>query len=64
MNNLPKMRTIDEAIAEIKEQDPKSGVTKFAIRSAINKGELPSVSMGRKKLIDMENLGKWLVGCL
>ena len=59
---LPQMRTIDEAIYEIKEADPKTSVTKFAIRTAINNGEIPSVSAGRKKLVNMENLSKWLMG--
>ena len=57
---LPKMRTIDEAIAEIKEADPRSAITKFNLRRSILDGTLPHIKAGRKILVNMAHIEDWL----
>lgn len=58
----PRMRTAPEAIAEIKAVDPKTALTERALRRMINSGELPSVSIGSKKLVNLDILFEYLNG--
>lgn len=58
----PRMRTAPEAIAEIKAVDPKTALTERALRRMINSGELPSVNIGNKKLVNLDKLFEYLNG--
>ena len=58
----PRMRTAPEAIAEIKAVDPKTALTERALRRMINSGELPSVNVGNKKLVNLDKLFEYLNG--
>ena len=51
-----RKRTIKEAIAEIKEIDPRSAITGYAIRTLVNNGEISHIRRGRKIIIDFEEL--------
>ena len=54
--SVPRMRTLPEAFAELKKEDPSTAYTLRALRAAVNKGEIPVVSVGNKRLINLDNL--------
>lgn len=62
MNNLPRMRTVEKAMAEIKAADPEASLTAKALRRMINNNEIPSVNVNTKKLINMDILYAYLNG--
>lgn len=51
-----KMRLISEAFAEIKEADPNTAITMTGFRRLVLDGKIPSVSIGKKRLVDMQNV--------
>ena len=51
-----RLRTIDETAAMLRAQDPKSALTKTALRRMVVTGQLPSVTVGAKYLIDVDRL--------
>ena len=57
---LPKMRTPQNAIAELKKTDPDTEFTVRALRSLIHSGDIPSVRVGTKFLVNMETLYDYL----
>ncbi len=57
---LPKMRTLDEAMAEIKAEDPHTAITRHFLWSAVRSGRLPSIKAGGKYLINLETLSQFL----
>lgn len=62
LSSIPQMRTITEAIKELKELDSSTGFTEYALRTAINQGQIPYIKAGNKILINMENLVNYLNG--
>lgn len=59
---MPRMRTIEQAAAELKSADPRTAFTKTALRQLIITGTLPSVRIGNKYLVCMEVLESYLKG--
>ena len=57
-----RMRTIDQAAAYIAEQDPGTALTKTALRRLVVTGTVPSVRVGQKYLVALENLDAFLAG--
>lgn len=53
---LPRMRTIPRAYAEIKALDPDTDFTLRALRRMVNTGELPTVNINSKKLVNLDLL--------
>ena len=53
---MPRMRTAAGAFAIIKEQDPSSEVTLHFIRSLIAPEAVPVTHVGRKKLVDADQV--------
>lgn len=53
---LPRMRTIPKAFDEIKKLDPDTSFTLRALRRMVNTGELPTVSINSKKLVNLDLL--------
>ena len=51
---LPRMRTAAGVLAEIKAEDPATEVTLHYIRYLINTNKVPVVSVGRKRLVDVD----------
>lgn len=49
-----RMRTPDGIIGEIKEIDPNSAFTKYALRQKIKNGEIPSVKAGKRYLVNLD----------
>lgn len=57
-----RMRTIDQAAEYVKATDPDTALTKTAIRRLVTTGALPSVKVGQKYLVALENLDAYLGG--
>ena len=51
---MPRMRTIEQASAHIREADPSTAITKTALRRLVISGELPCVRVGQKYLLDLD----------
>lgn len=54
--NVPRMRTIDNAYAEIKALDPQTDFTKRALRRMVKTNVIPSTQIGNKYLINLDKL--------
>lgn len=56
-----RLRTIDEAHAEIIKMDPDSKITKYFIRTLVKNGTIPCLRVGKKKrLINLDLLIEYL----
>lgn len=60
MGNVPRMRTVPEAFAELKKADPSTAYTLRALRAAVNRGEIPVIKVGNKRLINLDRLFEML----
>lgn len=58
----PRMRTAEGALEIIKELDPGTAVTLRYIRRLIATKAIPHVSVGRKKLVNVDKLLEFLEG--
>ena len=58
---LPRMRTIKEAVAELKALDERTAITEYHIRQLVLSGILPRVKAGKKYLINLDLLIEYLV---
>lgn len=58
---LPRMRTVKEAVAELKALDQHTAVTEYHIRQLVLSGILPRVKAGKKYLINLDLLIEYLV---
>lgn len=58
--NIPRMRTIAKAFEEVKTIDPDTSLTMRALRRLINSGNIPSVQVGNKFLINLDLLFQYL----
>lgn len=54
------MRTISEAAAYIKSNDPETAFTQTALRRMVKSGELPSVKIGAKFLVNLDTVLDYL----
>lgn len=54
--NIPRMRTIDNAYAEIKAIDPQTDFTKRALRRMVANKEIPTTKIGNKNLKNLDRL--------
>ena len=57
---MPRMRTIQEAAKELKESDPNTAITPYAIRQMVLNGDIPHIKAGKKRLINMDILEQHL----
>ena len=55
-------RTINEAAAWFKENDPNTALTPTAIRTLLRTGKVPSARIGKKYLVSIEALEEYLNG--
>ena len=53
---LPRMRTIPKAYAEIKALDSGTSFSMRALRRMVKAGEMPTVTVGNKQLINLDLL--------
>lgn len=51
-----KMRTMETAYQAIKEMDPDTAITRWAIRQAVSGGYIPSRRVGNKYLFNLDTL--------
>ncbi len=59
---MPRMRTLDQAAAWMRECDPGTAFTKTALRRLVVTGQLPSVRVGQKYLVNLDVLEGFLTG--
>ena len=62
MSMAPKMRTIKQAIKEIKESDRKTALTERGLRRLVEEKKIVSILIGNRNLIDMDQLYDYLSG--
>ena len=56
IRTLPRMRTIPKAYAEIKALDSGTSFSMRALRRMVKNGEMPTVNVGNKQLINLDLL--------
>ena len=56
IRTLPRMRTIPKAYAEIKALDSGTSFSMRALRRIVKSGEMPTVTVGNKQLINLDLL--------
>lgn len=56
IRTLPRMRTILKAYAEIKALDSGTSFSMRALRRMVKSGEMPTVTVGNKQLINLDLL--------
>jgi len=56
------MRTVSEAVAEIKAMDEQSAVTANCVRCLCKDGKVHCIFTGKKILVDLDALIKYLAG--
>lgn len=59
---LARMRTIPEAVREIKEADPQSHLSVSAMRRWVKEGKIPTVSTSKTALVNMADVERFLRG--
>lgn len=52
----PRMRYIDQAVAMLKAADPESPVTVYMVRGLVKAGTIPSIPIGRRRLLNYDVL--------
>ncbi|WKY47154.1 helix-turn-helix domain-containing protein [Eubacteriaceae bacterium ES3] len=57
---IPRMRTVPESAALLKEMDENTSLTQCAIRRLVVEGKIKSVKAGRKHLINFDDLISYL----
>lgn len=62
--NLPRYRTIQQCLLEIKKIDKESAISEFLIRSLCNRQRIAHIKTGNKSLINLDNLLQYLCGDL
>lgn len=58
--SIPRMRTLPECVAMLRELDPETAVTLTALRRKAKRGELPVTMVGSKRLVNFDLLLKLL----
>lgn len=53
---LPRMRTATGILDELKAADPNTAITLSYIRRTINSGRVPVVHVGKKKLVNLDQM--------
>ena len=59
---MAKIRTISNAIAEIKAADPDTAITKHGLRQAVLSGDIPSRRAGTRFLVDLDQVLAYFSG--
>ena len=55
-NKVPRLRTLPQAFEELKREDPDTAMTMRALRHMVETGEIPTISIYSKKLVNMDLL--------
>lgn len=59
-NKSPRMRTLPKAYAEIIKLDPETSLSMRALRRLVSDGQIPTVKVANKVLINLDLLIQWL----
>ena len=59
---MVRTRTIKEAAAYFREEDPQTSLTETAIRTLLLSGAVPRIRVGKKYLVTVEALEAYLTG--
>ncbi len=59
---LPRMRTIPETIKMLREYDPETCLTETALRRMVLTNQIPYTRVGKKYLINVDALIRYLSG--
>lgn len=57
---MERLRTIEQVIEYIKEQDPESALTEWALRQLVQDGTIPSLAVGKKRLVSLDSVEKFI----
>lgn len=57
---MEKLRTIDNAIIELKRIDPDTALTGWALRQLVKEGKIPALMVGSKQLISVEAVERYV----
>lgn len=57
---MAKMRIIKDVFDEIKKNDPDTAITMCGLRRMVQTGVIPSVQVGRKRLINADTVMDYL----
>lgn len=60
IENVPRMRTVNEAAAELKALDPRTAMSPYHIRRLCLDGVLPTVKAGNKMLLNFDLLIEYM----
>lgn len=58
----PRMRTLDEAYAELLKVDADTSLSKYSLRKLVLSGSIPCVEIGHRRLINFDALLLYLSG--
>lgn len=59
---MTRLRTLDEALAEIRAEDPNTAVSRNLIRRLIITNAVPTIHAGKKRLVNLDALLAYLEG--
>lgn len=59
---MPRMRTVDQTIAYLRENDPQCALSRSALRRMVRENIVPSVQVGQKILLDLDTIEDYLTG--
>ena len=59
---MPQMRLFIDALNQIKREDPKTALTLNGLKRLVRTGEVASVKIGRKTLVNYDALLEYLGG--
>ena len=57
---MKRMRTINEAVNEMKRADPNSAITYYYIKSLCKTNKIKHFKIGSKNIVDLDNLIQYL----
>ena len=57
---MQTLRTAKAAAEYIREHDPYSTLTEYAIRTLMDSGELPYIQIGHKRVVSIEAIEKYV----
>lgn len=62
MTTIPRMRTVQQCASYLKENDPECCVGEWCIRKMIQQGKIPVVRSGKRMLVNLDTLLRYLSG--
>lgn len=57
---MEKLRTIDKVIEELRQTDPDTALTGWALRSLVREGKIPVIKIGSKQLLSVEAVERYV----